>query len=58
MARGPTFPRNQVVAVDAYYTFIDNTGKSVRNIHAHLHDNGATHAWLEFVLPASSFVYN
>lgn len=58
VADGPAFPRNQVIAVNAYYTFKDKTGKSVRNIHARLYDNGPTQLWLESILPASSFVYN
>lgn len=58
VAQGPTFPRNQVIAVNAYYTFKDASGKSARNIHARLYDNGVTQAWLETILPASSFVFN
>ncbi|HET9954316.1 MAG TPA: trypsin-like serine protease [Polyangiaceae bacterium] len=55
---GPPVPRNWVLGVNAYYVFKENdtTGKSVRNIHARLWDNGPVQAWLESILPASSFV--
>lgn len=35
-----------------------NTGRSVRNIHARLYDNGPTQLWLESILPALSFAFN
>ncbi|MGC4070177.1 MAG: trypsin-like serine protease [Polyangiaceae bacterium] len=56
-ADGPTYPRNRVIGVNAYYTFSDASGVSVRNIHARLYDGGVTQAWLQTVLPASSFIY-
>jgi secreted trypsin-like serine protease len=56
-ADGPTYPRNRVIGVNAYYTFSGASGVSVRNIHARLYDGGVTQAWLQTVLPASSFIY-